>query len=57
MGDDLLHGEFDASGEQVWWFFEGPDCAKDFIKWCLAKRDHDKEGFTVSSTGSPSVVC
>lgn len=46
-GDELMKGEYDALGNQVWFWFEGPEAGRDFIKWCLAKRDNDKQGFTV----------
>lgn len=42
-----MNGEYDAAGNQVWFWFEGADAGQQFIKWCLAKRERDQEGFTV----------
>lgn len=40
-------GNYDEKGNQVWFWFEGEDCGKKFVNWCLEKRKNDKKGFTV----------
>jgi hypothetical protein len=38
---------YNVKGEQVSWWFEGPDCDAQFVKWMLKKREKDQRGFTV----------